>query len=99
MGAVKNAFLYGTPPCRECKGEGETEHPHLSNYAGSHAESPADPVMVDCDHCDGTGECDCVDCSSDAAEAAHERMLDGEPPLSADERHQIAWKQKQELRR
>jgi hypothetical protein len=45
------------------------------------------------------GECDCVDCSSDAAEAAHERMLDGEPPLSADERHQIAWKQKQELRR
>lgn len=70
-------------PCRDCDGEGCSE--------GSD--------MADCEHCAGSGECDCSDCMSDAAEAAHERMCDGEPPLSADELHQIAWRQKQELRR
>lgn len=91
MGAVKNAFLYETGPvaCRECHGEGL-----IWNNA-----DPTSGQSVDCEHCEGSGECECEDCMSDAAEAAHERMIDGEPPLSADERYQMAARQKQELRR
>ena len=60
--------FYRTPPCRECQGEGVIEHPFITNCAGSHAESPADPVMFDCEHCSGSGECDCTDCVNQRAE-------------------------------
>jgi RecJ-like exonuclease len=69
--------------CQNCGGDGEV----------------ADGV--DCPACNGTGECDCGLCESciTASEQAWERQCEGEPPLSADERHQMAWRQKQELRR
>jgi len=61
-----------------------------------------------CFRCEGTGWISCdrggADCPYDicACERAWERQQEdyaSEPPLSADERHQAAWQQKQELRR
>lgn len=44
-------------PCRTCAGDGKVEHPALQGpYGGSHAESPPDQVLVDCEVCCGTGE-------------------------------------------
>jgi hypothetical protein len=90
--------------CRECDGEGEIEHPWLSSGCGSIvAESPPDPVIVECEHCGGEGECACDDCISDAAEAAYERRCEdfygASTPQTMDEQHRAAWAQKQELRR
>jgi RecJ-like exonuclease len=95
--------------CKACDGEGEIEHPHLQGaYRGSHAIDPPDPVMVKCEDCDGTGWIKCdrggSDCPFDHCycEAAWERQQEAnasEPPMSADERHQLEWRQKQELRR
>jgi hypothetical protein len=86
--------------CIECEGEGCFEHPRLQGaYGDSHAESPPDPVLVDCEHCHGTGECACDECVNTAAENAFSDMCESEPPLSADERYQAAARQKRELRR
>lgn len=92
-----------TTTCRECDGEGCVEHPFLTSYNGSPAECPPPGSYVDCEHCAGTGECDCDDCMSDAAEAAYERRCEdfygGSGPVTMDEQHRAAWQQKQELRR
>jgi DnaJ-class molecular chaperone len=89
--------------CVECKGEGCVEHPFLTGSTSIVAESPPDPALVDCEHCRGTGECECDECVSAASEAAWERESEdfhgGPGPLSLDEQHQRAWQQKQELRR
>lgn len=67
--------------CRTCNGEGVIEHPHLMGaYVSSHAESPPDPVRVDCEDCAGSGWINCdrggVDCrfSHCYCEAAWERQ-------------------------
>ena len=39
------------------------------------------------------------DCMNDAAERQAEDAATGEPPLSMNERHALAWAQKQELSR
>jgi RecJ-like exonuclease len=69
--------------CQNCDGDGEV----------------ADGI--DCPLCDGTGECDCGLCDSciTASENAFSDMCEIEPPLSMDERHQMAWREKQESRR
>ena len=101
MGAVKNHFHdeIGKVRCVECEGEGEFEHPFIGNCSSIVAESPPDPVMFDCEHCEGTGECGCDECVSTASENAFSDLCESEPPLSAQERHEAAWRQKQELRR
>jgi len=77
--------------CLECDGEGERyiTAPGL----------PRAPHPIDCEHCDGTGECGCSECVNTASENAFSDMCESEPPLSAQERHEAAWRQKQELRR
>lgn len=91
-----------TATCLECLGEGVTEHPFLSGCTSIVAESPPDPVLVDCEHCDGSGECDCDDCTNAASEAAWERCCEdfygGSGPLSLDEQHRQVWDEKQALR-
>lgn len=95
--------------CRACNGEGKVEHPALSNGPASIvAESPPDPVMVTCEDCDGEGwikcdrggvNCRFAHCYCEAAwEAQNERLHTEEPPLSADERHRMAWEEKRRLR-
>jgi hypothetical protein len=85
------------------------------SYGGSHAINPPDPTMVECEDCDGEGWIKCEgpfnpphptfgSCRFDHCycEAAWERQQEAnasEPPMSADERHALAWRQKQELRR
>jgi hypothetical protein len=92
-----------TATCRECDGEGEFEHPWITGCSSIVAESPPDPVMFECEHCEGKGECDCEDCMSAASEAAYERQCEdfygGSGPPTMDEQHRAAWLQKQELRR
>jgi hypothetical protein len=86
--------------CLECRGEGVVEHPFLQGgYASSHAECPQDPPLIDCEHCDGSGECDCEDCVNTAAENAWSDRCESEPPITAQERLEAAWREKQELRR
>lgn len=67
-------------------------------------DQPQSPLWATaplCTDCNGSGECDCGLCHSctTAAENAFSDMCEGEPPISAAERHQMAWRQKQELRR
>lgn len=37
--------------CPDCEGEGWVEHPHRRNHTSIVAESPPDPVKVDCETC------------------------------------------------
>lgn len=84
--------------CRACDGEGI-----IWNNA-----DPTSGQWCDCPDCHGEGWIKCnrggVNCRFDHCycEAAWERQqadYASEPPTSADERHQLAWQQKQELRR
>lgn len=87
--------------CRDCDGEGEVEHPHLQGgYISPQAECPPDPVMIECEACNGKGWRAMTEDEADAAaEAAWDRAQEGEPPITMQERYEAAWKQKQELRR
>ena len=72
--------------CLTCDGEGQI---------GLTAYGPQD-----CPDCLGAGECDCGLCESciSAAENAWSDLCESEPPLSMDERHQMAWREKEEIR-
>jgi hypothetical protein len=94
--------------CRACNGEGQVEHPPLTrSYASYLSESQPNPVMVDCEECGGTGWIKCgtgLDCPFPAhcyCEAAYDRQQAdnaSEPPMSADERHQQAWRERNAIR-
>lgn len=76
--------------CPDCDGEGR-----IWNNA-----DPTSGQSVDCDTCDGTGWREPTEEeANDRAADAFSVMCEGEPPLTAQERHLAAWKQKQELRR
>lgn len=80
-------FLASEIECHECCGNGQILGP----------KSGEDII---CPHCNGAGWRPETEDEADArAEAAYDRQFEGEPPLSAQERYEIAWKQKQELRR
>ncbi len=102
--------------CRACNGEGSIEHPwQVGPYVSSHAETPPDPVMVDCEDCGGSGwikcdgpfnpphptfgSCRFGHCYCEAAWERQQEDNASEPPMSAREQHEAAWQQKQELRR
>lgn len=88
--------------CPVCDGHGECDRQHLR------------PQMIECDTCKGTGELRCdgpapktMACPYDAlgagchCEAAWERQQESiasEPPMSADEQHQRAYRERQALR-
>lgn len=72
--------------CPDCDGEGR-----IWNNA-----DPTSGQSVDCEECRGTGW---RTMTADECEDAYTAQFEGEPPLSAQERREIAWKQKQELRR
>lgn len=78
--------------CVQCGGEGWTLKRDTRLGLGLYE--------TDCEACNGHGWRPMTqDEIDDAAGDAFSDMCEGEPPLSADERHQMAWKQKQELRR
>jgi hypothetical protein len=86
--------------CPECNGEGEVEHPHLHRYASIVAESPPDPVMVECEDCGGRGwRAPTDDELADMAERQAEDAASGEPPVTMQEQYIDAWHLKQALRR
>lgn len=85
--------MSSTVQCNECRGEGGA-------LFQAHGEGALETLeWRDCIHCNGSSECDCRDCNDAADEAAWERAQEGEPPLSAQEQYEAAWRQKQELRR
>lgn len=90
------ATPYSAARCIECGGDGQVEKPEPLEvqYGG-----PYEVEYIDCPHCCGEGECECRDCVDTASENAFSDMCESEPPLSIDERHQMAWREKQELRR
>lgn len=77
--------------CARCEGNGFLPVPRP--WGESDTEE-------DCPDCNGRGwRQPAQEERDDAAADAFSDMCESEPPMSADERHQIAWKQKQELRR
>ena len=85
--------------CPTCDGEGEIEAPFQNQCVSIVAECPPDPVMVDCEDCDGKGW---RPMTGDELDAAAERPAENaasEPPVTMDEQHRAAWAQKMELRR
>jgi len=85
--------------CPACNGEGEIEAPFQNQCTSIVAECPPDPVMVDCEDCDGKGWRPMTDDELDAAAERQAEDATSEPPLSLDEQHRAAWAQKMELRR
>ena len=84
--------------CPACNGEGEVEHPYLPNHPGPQDECPPDPVMVDCEGCDGKGWRPMTDDELDAAAERQAEDTMSEPPVTLAEQHRAAWQQKQDLR-
>lgn len=86
--------------CPDCEGEGETEHPFLEgSYTHSHAINPPSSVMITCEACNGKGWRPMTDDEiDDAAADAFSDMCCSEPPITMQERHEAAWKQKMELK-
>ena len=77
--------------CRECGGQGQID---LVKGTGGPSTWP------DCRACKGTGwRAHTQDEADELAEAAYDRSLEGEPPMSMQERYERDWKQKQEFRR
>jgi DnaJ-class molecular chaperone len=74
--------------CRECDGYGWATRREPTNIDG------------DCPACNGTGwRAPTEDEINDRAADAYSDMCENEPPLSAQERHEVAWREKQELNR
>jgi hypothetical protein len=87
--------------CTRCKGEGGRDSEDGNRF------------WVKCDPCNGVGWVKCPQYSNgcpleasqgvchcqDAWEAYNEDLHTTEPPLSADERHQMAWREHQEAHR
>ena len=77
--------------CPDCDGMGRIYNNN---------NDPLGRQYFDCEECGGTGWREPTQDEADnMAEDAYWRQFEGEPPLSAQERHEAAWKQKQELRR
>lgn len=75
--------------CDSCSGEGFLQ-----------SAAPFPRMGPDCPDCNGTGYRPTTDDElNDMAEAAWERAQEGEPPLSLDEQHRMAWEEKRRLRR
>jgi DnaJ-class molecular chaperone len=89
--------------CRACNGEGHTLKRRVLIGTG-----PVQMIAMPCDDCDGRGWIVCdnggVDCPFSAhcyCEAAFDRQQAdhaSEPPMTADERHQQAWRERDALR-
>lgn len=68
--------------CDACEGTGDCWNNN----------DPTSGQRCDCPTCNGTGERPVTDDEwNDLSEAAYERSLEGEPPMSLDEQHQRAW--------
>lgn len=90
--------------CRACDGEGKVEDfPSLEVQYGGPYVAKYKP----CGECDGEGwikcnrggdNCPFEHCYCEAAWERQQEDMASEPPMSADERHQLAWQQKQDLR-
>jgi hypothetical protein len=81
--------------CRQCEGEGR-----IDRTVGSLWGRVVKSIHEDCPFCNGTGWREPTqDESDELAEAAYDRSLEGEPPMSMQERHERDWKKKQDLRR
>ena len=87
--------------CTTCNGHGEVcgVNPNRrSRFVGMDDLSP-DDFTVECSDCAGHGWRPMTDDElADAAEAQHEAMCEGEPPVSMDEMHQSAHREKMESR-
>lgn len=97
-------YLNGFVPdveCTTCNGHGEVcgVNPNRrSRFVGMDDLSP-DDFTVECADCAGHGWRPMTDDElADAAEAQHEAMCEGEPPVSMDEMHQRAHREKMEAR-
>ncbi|GLI99164.1 hypothetical protein [Sphingobium sp. BS19] len=86
--------------CDACNGHGEVcgvNPNHRSRFVGYDDLSPGD-FTVECQACAGTGYVPMTQEEiDDAAADAFSDMCEGEPPMTMNERHQLAWAQKQEL--
>lgn len=77
--------------CAECEGQGQID---------VNKDDRGPSFWPDCKACNGTGlRAPTPDELDSMAEAAYDRQFEGEPPISMAERHEMDWKQKQELNR
>lgn len=75
--------------CPDCDGTGDIWNNN----------DPTSGQRVDCDECKGTGwRAPTDEERDDMAANAFSDMCEGEPPITAQERHEAAWKQKRALR-
>lgn len=88
--------------CPRCNGHGEVcgVNPNRRSRFVGHDDLSPDDFTVECSECCGTGWRPMTqDEIDDAVADAFSDMCEGEPPVTMQERHEAAWKQKQELRK
>lgn len=83
--------------CPTCNGEGEVEAIGVVQCISIVAECPPDPVMDECEDCQGEGWREMTAEEEAAAERQAEEAA-SEPPVTMAEQHRAAWDQKQALR-
>jgi len=84
---VQESPDYNRIICPDCEGSGWIK-----------CDGPRSTAPI-CRFESGIGDRDNVPCYCEAAWERQQEANASEPPMSADERHALAWRQKQELRR
>lgn len=88
--------------CPECEGEGEVHAatPNFSSRMVPYDHLTPDDYLVRCRECDGEGVRPVTDDEwSDMSADAFSDLCESEPPPSVQERYELGWRKKQELRR
>lgn len=62
-------------------------------------DTPTKEADADPDALEAYGEVRCTSCAENRRENAYQAQFEGEPPLSADERHAAAWAEHLEAHR
>lgn len=84
--------------CSRCCGNGEIVT-DWERYKHPHPDDEGDEAVADCPDCDGRGWRPMTDEErDDAAADAFSDLCEGEPPITMDERHAMAWRENQGLR-
>lgn len=84
--------------CPDCDGNGEIVT-DWERYMHSLPGDKGDEAVADCPNCDGRGWRPMTDEERDNAAAdAFSDQCEGEPPITMDERHAMAWREKHGVR-
>lgn len=84
--------------CERCDGKGQLEKPDACDDCGECEEDGESFVKI-VEAFETFDKLLCDSCFDNRCEAAYQEQFEGEPPITAAERHQVAQREREELRR